>query len=219
MGIRMDVTSLNIFQICMCLKHLGKAVMVVIVGSLVAVANYAVWSNSLLPGILYGDPGLGLSNAGMNDTQHGHSEDWVVGQHVSVVGQALYFVAGVMYAGTVGMLLWCYWTTMSTHPGRVPPKWYPFIEYVRDLEDEVCRNRVIEEYNEVVKSLGDALNAQGGVHPHQHHHTKGPLEVAYMYANRPRWCKKCQVCMDFIVTELKYDAAGTRTCPSKLWII
>jgi len=200
----MDVTSLNLFRICMCLKHLGKAVMVIIVGSLVTVANYAVWSNSLVPGIVYGDPGLGLSNSRGNETQNGGGDELVVGQRVSVIGQAFYFVTGVVYAGTVGMLLWCYWTTMTTHPGRVPPKWYPFIEYVSGLEDEECRNRVIEEYSEVVKSLGDALNAQGGAHPHQHPQTKGPLEVAYMYASRPRWCKKCQVCINFIVGQGAY---------------
>jgi len=47
----MDITDLNVFAWCACLKHLGKTIMFLVVGGITGLAAYATFSSALLPGI------------------------------------------------------------------------------------------------------------------------------------------------------------------------
>lgn len=169
----MDVLSLNLFQKCLFLKHLGKVLMVGLVLMLVAGTNYAVWSNVLIPGILHGGT-RASSEKSIADTDAVHANG-------VIAVQALYALLGALHAAAVGMLLWCYYRTVEDSPGLVPEKWYPFKEYIVDMEHDVFRSMVIKEYGQVIAAKREAGD------PHC------LLEAAYMHESRPRWCKKCQV--------------------------
>lgn len=51
----MDITDLNVFAWCACLKHLGKTIMILVVGAIIGLACYATFSSALLPGIENGN--------------------------------------------------------------------------------------------------------------------------------------------------------------------
>lgn len=181
--IEFDVTQLNIFSTCMWMKHLGKMFMLCLVGGLVGLVNYAVWTNALLPGLAHG--GVGIRSPDDRDTP------------VDAVGQSLYFLCCCVYGAVVFLLCWSYIKTMKDSPGTVPEKWYPFSEYSVDLEYEGAKIRVVEEYESLIGTLWDEVcNAQSNAQAYSMalSHPKSPLEVAYMTVNRPRWCKKCKVC-------------------------
>jgi hypothetical protein len=171
------VLSLNIFKSCMWLKYLGKTVMVLMVGSLIAMANYSVWTQTLGPGIRFGH-----SNAKKSDSDAVDTWFW---------GQIMYFILSCIYSGVIVMLVWCYARTVIDCPGRVPDSWFPFSdESDRDAlqRDDAYRKMVLDHYEESLRVARREVAAAGARSQYQN-----PLEVAYMYATRPRWCKKCQV--------------------------
>jgi hypothetical protein len=53
----MDITDLNVFAWCRCLRHLGKTIMFLVVGGITGLAAYATFSSALLPGIENGSAG------------------------------------------------------------------------------------------------------------------------------------------------------------------
>ena len=164
---------LNVFKSCMWLKYLGKSLMVAIVGSLVFMANYSVWSQALVPGIRYGKQ-LPAADS--------------VKPHVG--GQMWYIAVACVYAGSVGMLLWCYIRTMADCPGRVPESWFPFPpeefseeEYNLLRHDDAFRQDMLNRYSKELEEYSAEVLDDG---------RKGRAQVAYLYATRPRWCKKCR---------------------------
>lgn len=93
----MDVTALDIFQFCRCLRHAGKIMLLVVVG-LVGTIYYAVMASVLVPGTQAGSGGQRVA---------------------STLGM-------VIYSALIFMLVWCYLATWWTHPGAVPLGWQPF---------------------------------------------------------------------------------------------
>lgn len=163
---------LNVFKSCMWLKYLGKSFMIAIVGGLVAMANYSVWTQALLPGI----------HNGRQFPSHDMKP------HVG--GQLWYTMISCVYAGTIGMLTWCYVRTMADCPGQVPDSWFPFSP--EDFSEEECnlmryddmyRIDVLDKYSKDLEEYSAEALDDG---------KKGRAHVAYLYATRPRWCKKCR---------------------------
>lgn len=163
---------LNVFKSCMWLKYVGKSIMVGIIGFLVVLANYSVWTQSLLPGMRYGRQLPG-------DDAKPH-----------IAGQIWYFIVACMYMISIGMLAWCYVRTMVDCPGRVPDAWFPFSpqdfseeEYNLMRHDDTYRQDVLNKYVKDLEEYSSEALDDGKT---------GRAQLAYLYATRPRWCKKCR---------------------------
>lgn len=163
---------LNVFKSCMWLKYLGKSLMVVIVASLVMLATYSVWTRALLPGIRFG-----------RQFPQGDTMPYIG-------GQVWYFILSCIYIGSIVMLIWCYVRTMMDCPGRVPESWFPFSpqdfsseEYDLVRHDDTYRQDILDRYANDLKEYSAYALENGKT---------GKAQVAFLYATRPRWCKKCR---------------------------
>eukprot|EP00204_Picochlorum_oklahomense_P002655 CAMPEP_0118802430 /NCGR_PEP_ID=MMETSP1161-20130426/7782_1 /TAXON_ID=249345 /ORGANISM="Picochlorum oklahomensis, Strain CCMP2329" /LENGTH=307 /DNA_ID=CAMNT_0006730649 /DNA_START=202 /DNA_END=1125 /DNA_ORIENTATION=+ len=100
---------------------------------------------------------------------------------VNILTQLGYAIMSFMYGSCVAMLVWCYIRTVLDSPGEVPAAWYPFEDesqrqYLQ--HDDGYRKSVLEGYEQ---ALEQATPTDGS-----------KFQLAYMYATRPRWCKKCR---------------------------
>ncbi|RMZ52914.1 hypothetical protein APUTEX25_001033 [Auxenochlorella protothecoides] len=92
-----DVTKLDVFKYLRCLRHLGKA-MLLVVFALAWLEVQAVFSCSLAPA-------------------------WRQG---GLIMRALVGITGAVFLAMVALLLWAYLATFAANPGLVPPGWQPF---------------------------------------------------------------------------------------------
>ena len=54
----MNITDLNLFAWCKCLRHLGKTIMFVVVAGIIGLAAYSTFESALIPGIESGNAGV-----------------------------------------------------------------------------------------------------------------------------------------------------------------
>lgn len=87
---------MDVFQYCRFLRHAGK-IMVAFVVALTGLSYYAVLTE--------------LANAA-------HEAGWVM--------RVALLVCALVFTMLIFMLLWSYFTTVLTDPGRVPAGWHPF---------------------------------------------------------------------------------------------
>lgn len=87
---------MDVFQYCRFLRHAGK-IMVLFVLALTALSYYAVLT-----------------------------ELAAAAQHASAPTRIVLLACAVAFSGLIFMLLWSYFTTVLTDPGRVPIGWHPF---------------------------------------------------------------------------------------------
>lgn len=87
---------MNVFQYCRFLRHAGK-IMVAFVVALTGLSYYAVLTE--------------LASAA---------------KHAGVLMRMALLLCAVMFSVLIFMLLWSYFTTVLTDPGRVPVGWHPF---------------------------------------------------------------------------------------------
>lgn len=95
----MSDCACNAFERCKWLRHLGK-VMVLFVLGFIALSAWAVVVDVLAPQIMHGSRG----------------------------SSALCFVVAAVFLAFVVMLTWSYFAAVCTDPGSVPPGWMPFAD-------------------------------------------------------------------------------------------
>lgn len=101
---------------------------------------------------------------------------------VNILTELGYGMVSLAYGLCVAMLVWCYLRTVLDSPGEVPPAWYPFHDesqrqYLQ--HDDGYRKSVLEGYEQALEQATPTDESK--------------FQLAYMYATRPRWCKKCRV--------------------------
>ena len=56
----MDITALNLFAWCKCLRHAGRIAMFTVVAAIVGLATYATFATALIPGITSSSLGVSV---------------------------------------------------------------------------------------------------------------------------------------------------------------
>jgi hypothetical protein len=139
----MDITDLNMFAWCACLKHLGKTIMFLVVGAIIGLACYATFSSALLPGIENSGAGatfgyillsiLYLTTVRLFPLER-NNNIFKKFSTITATTTAAHLIFLSFFLFQVFMVLWSYIATMTTDPGTTPPGWHPF--ELHQLHDE-----------------------------------------------------------------------------------
>lgn len=180
--ISFDITSLNVFDYCRCLRYVGKGLMAAVVGSLIVVASHSVLTLSLLPRARSSPSTLSMYS---------------------------YFIISLLYLSVIGMICWCYWRTMIDDPGLVG-EYNPFDSFPLMGAGNRNGNENGSGNGNVIYTMASRLHADASFREHvtqtytetlrsdMYRAAKAPsvprekrLALAYQYETRPRYCKKC----------------------------
>ena len=163
-----DVTSLNLFEHCRFLRYVGKGIMMLIVGSLIALATTSVLTLALFP----------------------RATDAPVYYFLAVIYLATIFMICWCYWRTMmddpGLVT--EYDPFRAHVGDTtgPSAGDPLDDLCSRINvDATFRMRVTNNYTETLRT--DMMRAAKS----QHTARDKRLALAYAYETRPRWCKKC----------------------------
>lgn len=185
------------FRLCKCLRHIGKVMLLVLLG-LAGGIYWSTVSNALLPALRAAAP-LGRLFWGLALLLY----TGLVGPRPAACCSAARLpspapctyplppLTGRHPPEQVGMLLWSYFATFLTDPGRVPPGWHPFPS---DEEAQQEAAALAEERGNPLapwRSGGGAGSWQQYQEQYQKQHADPSAGRAFL--ERPRFCKKCKV--------------------------